>query len=649
MSFNVNTPDEDVVLDPVIPAPVSFVTLAANFQTGLNASQISWSNIDWSFIPADTALPDYTDTDDLESVTVFMSSNVSTGEILVDSEIIVRNISGDPLQEYVVIDLFGNIMSDDELASLAGYTLVDADVYKYNEDSTELLPITEKVLADSLGTIITPDNVSVIGNYTIQEVPFYLRDADGNVVRGGDGGTPELLVPVQIGNSLFQQQTEFVLIDPFGRIMPTADAIALGFQTADIDIWRFTPHEDGYMTNTEVITETVLVKPNGSFWAAGDIPFLSSNVTLAQTDFLVRDDDGEIVTELTAVELEEVEEVEEVDVGADIIFALGGTDGNDHLRNTFFSTPADTTGVPKAITGALVGFSGDDALYSENTDTAMLMGGSGDDSYILDGVTNDSETTTFVQVVEQGGDDNDVLISYNNDWAFAGDIDGQHLILTDETQTDIVVIWDYNAPNAKIENFWFDFDNNGINEHYSFEQFNNKLNSSDFWFGSLDSEALGLSRTTMTELTSTISEAVSLSAQIENYRHIDYDTTLSIARLYQAAFDRSPDEGGLNFWIDQWEGVNLSLTRISDEFFASQEFTDTYGSLSNNDYVTQLYANVLNRTPDQGGLDFWTNGLSNGISEADVLLEFSNSLENKINTELQLSGLTEVTPGDWAL
>lgn len=332
-----------------------------------------------------------------------------------------------------------------------------------------------------------------------------------------------------------------------------------------------------------------------------------------------------------------------VDSANDLFLAIGGTDGSDHLRNRDYSFP-DGGGETRQITGAFMGFAGDDVLYSENVYTPMLIGGSGDDTYVLE-----NTGSQFTQIVEYGGDDDDTVVTYANDWTIAGDIDGQHLFLANSTQTDVVIFWDYKAADAKIEHFWFDFDKNGLNEHYSYEEFIATLQASKIWLGSIQAEALGIARQTMSDLTRTITEAITLSDQIESFRIADYDTVLSIARLYQAAFDRSPDVDGLNYWIDRWESEQLSIGRIADDFVASSEFVATYGNLNNGEYVTQLYSNVLDRSPDQGGFDYWVGRIDDGVSRADIMSSFSDSLENKVNTEVQLSGLVESIPGEWIL
>lgn len=99
-------------------------------------------------------------------------------------------------------------------------------------------------------------------------------------------------------------------------------------------------------------------------------------------------------------------------------------------------------------------------------------------------------------------------------------------------------------------------------------------------------------------------------------------------RLYQAAFDRTPDIGGLSFQAktldDGW-----GLTSIAQNFINSPEFASKYGALDNTQFVTQLYQNVLHRGPDAGGLSYHTSNLAGGMSRAQVLVGFSESPENQ--------------------
>jgi len=105
-------------------------------------------------------------------------------------------------------------------------------------------------------------------------------------------------------------------------------------------------------------------------------------------------------------------------------------------------------------------------------------------------------------------------------------------------------------------------------------------------------------------------------------------------RLYKAAFDRTPDEEGLGYWINELD-QGFALHEVANSFVISQEFKNLYGAdLNNEGFVTALYNNVLDRDPDQGGLDYWVNDMeNNGMSRADVLASFSESAENIANTD----------------
>ncbi|WP_342118471.1 DUF4214 domain-containing protein [Pseudoduganella sp. OTU4001] len=100
-------------------------------------------------------------------------------------------------------------------------------------------------------------------------------------------------------------------------------------------------------------------------------------------------------------------------------------------------------------------------------------------------------------------------------------------------------------------------------------------------------------------------------------------------RLYQAAFNRTPDLGGLGFWIGQLD-KGLPLRTVADAFVGSNEFKTLYGSApSNNTFIQALYQNVLHRSPDAAGFEFWNKAMQSGTSREEVLVHFSESAENK--------------------
>lgn len=114
---------------------------------------------------------------------------------------------------------------------------------------------------------------------------------------------------------------------------------------------------------------------------------------------------------------------------------------------------------------------------------------------------------------------------------------------------------------------------------------------------------------------------------------IAYDTTDGVAgqayRLYQAAFDRTPDAGGLGYWIAQMD-KGAALMQVASEFVQSGEFKQLYGAAPTNpELVAHMYNNVLHRAPDAGGAAFWQDLLDHHqIGASELLKDFSESPEN---------------------
>ncbi len=96
-----------------------------------------------------------------------------------------------------------------------------------------------------------------------------------------------------------------------------------------------------------------------------------------------------------------------------------------------------------------------------------------------------------------------------------------------------------------------------------------------------------------------------------------------VGRLYMAYFLRRPDEEGLDYWIN----TGLPTRVVSEQFAASPEFVNRYGSLDNSAFVRLAYRNVLGRPPDQGGLNHWVSVLNQGTSRGAVMQGFSDSPE----------------------
>lgn len=116
------------------------------------------------------------------------------------------------------------------------------------------------------------------------------------------------------------------------------------------------------------------------------------------------------------------------------------------------------------------------------------------------------------------------------------------------------------------------------------------------------------------------------------------ENTGSAYRLYEAAFNRTPDNGGLKWWIDRLDN-GMSLTQAAQGFVESAEFKQLNPGLDPTSIITSYYQNVLNRAPDAGGLKYWEDAMaSSSTNAAYMLASFSESAENIANTAAALDG-----------
>ena len=105
-----------------------------------------------------------------------------------------------------------------------------------------------------------------------------------------------------------------------------------------------------------------------------------------------------------------------------------------------------------------------------------------------------------------------------------------------------------------------------------------------------------------------------------------------LVRLYTAYFRRIPDYIGLMYWYGQMYPSNGSegifLSNVSDVFSQSPEFIKTYGHLSNLQFIELVYNNVLGRAAEPAGRDAWLLRLNSGMSRGEMMIGFSESIEN---------------------
>ena len=87
-----------------------------------------------------------------------------------------------------------------------------------------------------------------------------------------------------------------------------------------------------------------------------------------------------------------------------------------------------------------------------------------------------------------------------------------------------------------------------------------------------------------------------------------------IAGLYIAFFNRAPDYSGLTYWdnlakSEQAKGNSPSavLKELARGFASHPVFTQTYGGMTNQQFVEAIYKNVLGKDGDSEGIAYWTS------------------------------------------
>ncbi|MFC0406608.1 SdrD B-like domain-containing protein [Roseomonas elaeocarpi] len=118
------------------------------------------------------------------------------------------------------------------------------------------------------------------------------------------------------------------------------------------------------------------------------------------------------------------------------------------------------------------------------------------------------------------------------------------------------------------------------------------------------------------------------------------ENAATTARLYDTVLQRLPDVSGLSFWTTQLDAGTQTASGVANAFVSSPEFQATYGTLSNEQLVSAIYLNALDRPVDAAGLQYWTGQLDNGLARSDFVLQISESPEHQTLTQANIMNET---------
>jgi len=123
-------------------------------------------------------------------------------------------------------------------------------------------------------------------------------------------------------------------------------------------------------------------------------------------------------------------------------------------------------------------------------------------------------------------------------------------------------------------------------------------------------------------------QSTTLDAEFSHSANVSLPLTAheaAVSRLYSAYFGRVPDAHGLIFWL----GSGLDVPSISAVLLDSEEFRSRFGPLSDSDFLTLMYQQVLLREPDEPGFQYWRSQLLRGLGRAQFVAHFSDSKEHR--------------------
>ena len=98
-----------------------------------------------------------------------------------------------------------------------------------------------------------------------------------------------------------------------------------------------------------------------------------------------------------------------------------------------------------------------------------------------------------------------------------------------------------------------------------------------------------------------------------------------VTRLYNVCLDRDPDEGGLEHWTNILAEGQQTGSQVGYGLAFSEEFKNH--NYCNSCYVKQLYKAFLGREYDEGGLEHWVGKLNEGTTREEILNGFLLSTE----------------------
>ncbi|WP_281991690.1 DUF4214 domain-containing protein [Aquimarina aggregata] len=112
---------------------------------------------------------------------------------------------------------------------------------------------------------------------------------------------------------------------------------------------------------------------------------------------------------------------------------------------------------------------------------------------------------------------------------------------------------------------------------------------------------------------------------------------LFVQEQYRKLLDKEGDQSGIEYWTQRMRN-GTSREQVIVDFCSGEDFWNR-SNQNNTDFIKRLYKKLLNKNPDNDGLQYWSNRLNNGeprYSIANLIISSDDFLRRFINEQYKI-------------
>lgn len=111
----------------------------------------------------------------------------------------------------------------------------------------------------------------------------------------------------------------------------------------------------------------------------------------------------------------------------------------------------------------------------------------------------------------------------------------------------------------------------------------------------------------------------------------------SVIRLYQTVLNTTPEQKDVQFWSEKLLNNSLTLNDAARQFIESGDFKKAHGSLTNEQFIGLMYSQGLGRAPDAATSSYWQGRLASGASSRQSMVTSliqSDEMKNRLSAQV---------------